>query len=362
MPTSRLYREGKATISSGGAFVNDAAKLTRDVGVAIAALNGPGLSVLDPTAATGLRGIRYCLEAKAGKCTMLEINPTAYKALRANISRNKVAATAINTSIQEFANSCREKFDVIDLDPFGGVQPYVYDLMKVAKDGTLFFATATDTAVLCGAHHAACVRLYNAVPMHNELCKEAGLRILTGHIARIAAQFNFGVEPLLTMNYKHYMRVHLRLRHGAASANESMKNIGFMSHCAKCMERGTQRGLVPKELSCESCGSRLMLSGPLWIGKMQDKKTLQGMCTAISGDSGTLERLCGELDTPCLYSIPKITKALGIKSVSPAKVISYLEGHGHRATVSHFDASYIRADVSAEEVKAAALAIASGKD
>lgn len=347
----KLYREGRAVIASGGAFVNSAAKLTRDIPVAIASSSLPrGFSVLDCTSATGIRGIRYCLEAGAGSCTMLEINRKAYSALRRNVARNGVRADALNTSVQEFANSHGGKFDVIDLDPFGGVQPYVNDLMKLARGGTLLFATATDTAVLCGAHRAACLRIYGSVPMHDELCKETGLRILVGHIARVAAQFNFGITPLLSMNYRHYMRVHVRLEHGQGAASGAVSGIGFMFHCSSCGERGTMRGLIPRRLDCPACGCRLQLAGPLWTGSMHDQGTVRAVCSEYGESDSTLSRLCGELDTPIVYSIPKMTKRLGMRSVSPHGVIEQLRGSGHRATLAHFDASYVRTDATAKEV------------
>ncbi len=346
----KLYREGKAVISSGGAFVNSAAKLTRDVGLAIAAQLGGGYSVLDCTSATGIRGIRYSLEAGAGSCTMLEINRTAFSSLKRNVARNRVCATALNTSVQEFANSCGEKFDVIDLDPFGSVQPYLNDLMKLAMGGTLLFATATDTAVLCGAHHGACLRVYGSVPMHNELCKEAGIRILVGQIARTASQFNFGIRPLLSMNYRHYMRVHVRIEHGQGAASKAVKSIGFIFYCNGCGERGTLGGLIPNRLDCPACGARLQLAGPLWTGSMQDTDTLKVVCERCGDGSGTLSRLCGEIDTPVLYSIPKMTKRLGMRSVSPSAVIAELKGAGHDATLAHFDPSYVRTGAGAKEM------------
>lgn len=351
-----MYSEGLVRTYGKGAFFNSAARLTRDIGTAIASGSlGKGYSVLDATAATGLRGMRYLLEGKAGSCTFLEINRTAYAALRRNLSMNKVEGRALNTSIQEFANSARERFDLIDLDPFGGVQPYVYDLMKLVRSGSLFFATATDTAVLCGAHHSACVRLYSSVPMHNELCKEAGIRILLGYIARVAASFDFGMEPLLSINYLHYMRVHTRLSHGSRSAAVTMKGIGYMHYCNSCGRRGVQQGLIPKRLEC-SCGARLQLSGPLWTGRLHDQESVRRACASAgeglaAGSRGFLERLAMELDTPVLYDIPRMTRRLGMASVSPYKVMEELKTKGHAASQTHFSAACIRTEAPFEDVE-----------
>ncbi len=354
----RIYKEGKAAVYNGAAFINSAAKLTRDIGVAIAELEKRPLDIIDPTAATGIRGIRYCLEVRGKSCTMLEINSSAYNTLLKNVEKNGVAARALNIGIQEFANTSRERFDLIDLDPFGGVAPYVYDLLKLARANTLFFVTATDTAVLCGAHRRACLRLYSAEPMHNELCKEVGLRILLGYMARLAAQFDFGIEPLLSMNYKHYMRLHLRLRHGAESAADSMKRLGYFYYCNKCRARGAERGLIPATLECSECGGRLQLAGPLWAWDLHDKNTVELASKAVGAPDPVLMRLEKELDTPLIYSIPKTTKALGIKSVSPQAVIKLLQGKGRAASLAHFDPSYVRTYAGVREVEEAVEKVA----
>lgn len=267
-----MYTEGKARIKyTANAFLNPAAKLSRDYSVAfISSVAGDNMKVLDATAASGIRGIRYALETNAKDVTFLDINRSAFGSLKKNLAYNHVKAKAYNSSIQEFANTTHEKFDVIDLDPFGGVTPYIYDLMKVSKDGTYLLATATDTAVLCGAQHKACVRLYDSVPMHNELCHETGMRILIGYMARTAAQFNFGVEALLSLSYMHYMRVFLRLDSGTKRATESMGNIGYAYQCSKCHDRYCKHGQIP-DAACRTCAGRLSVSGKLWAGNLHSK-------------------------------------------------------------------------------------------
>ncbi len=211
-----MYKEGSAAIKyTKDSFLNPEARISRDISAAfVSALAEKGSSIVDSTAATGIRGIRYYNESGSKKVVFLDMNRKAFASLKKNVVSNKVKGTVLNKSIQEFANTTKDKFDFIDLDPFGGVTPYIYDLMKMSRGGTYLMVTATDTAVLCGADYRACVRLYDARPMHNELCQEVALRLLIGYITRIAAQFNFGVEVVLSFSYLHYMRVFLRLRHG----------------------------------------------------------------------------------------------------------------------------------------------------
>ncbi len=222
-----MYKEGSAMIlRHENAFLNPKGRASREISLGIAKLIYKGGEILDATAATGIRGIEYSAQLGA-KVTMLEINKTVYEELNENLKYNyengvikKENVQALNESFQRFANTTEKKFEIIDIDPFGGAAPYVYDAMKLVSDSSYLFVTATDVAVLCGAHRNACLKLYGAVPMHNEFCHEVGIRILLGYIAKIAAQFNYGIVPVISLYYAHYMRVFVRLEHGAKNILE----------------------------------------------------------------------------------------------------------------------------------------------
>jgi tRNA (guanine26-N2/guanine27-N2)-dimethyltransferase len=358
-----MYIEGKARIRyTANAFLNPEAKLSRDLSVAfLNSVAGKGAKALDATAATGIRGIRYRLEAGVKDMALLEINRNAFSSLRKNLAFNKVKASAYNKSIQEFANTSGDRFDIIDLDPFGGVTPYIYDLMKLSKGGgTYLLATATDTAVLCGAEYRACIRLYDAVPMHNELCHEAGVRILIGYIARVAAQFNFGVEALLSLSYMHYMRVFLKLASGTEKANSSVSSIGYAYFCPKCHSRYCARGHIP-ETVCKACGARLNVSGKLWTGSLHSRAVAGSMKKYMADNVAEkrelklMEAIEGEIDVPLYYSVPKLTKQLAIGSVSPDLVIDELRKGGFAASKTHMHDSCIKTDAGISDMEHVAM-------
>lgn len=363
-----MYTEGKARIKyAGGAFLNPKARVSREISVALVkCVAGKDSKVLDATAATGIRGIRYFLECGVRGLTLLEINPEAYSALKKNLKLNRVKAKALNTSIQEFANTCGESFNVIDLDPFGGVAPYVYDLMKVSREGTCLLATATDTAVLCGADSRACLRIYGARPMHNELCHEAGLRILIGYIARTAAQFNLGVEVMLSISRMHYMHTFVRLRHGAAKAHSALSSTGYAYYCPRCAFRACKKAFIATAAKCPECGNALEVSGPMWLGNIYDKDVVRAILAQLKGseEKGALsliEKISGELDAPFYYDIPKLTKKLRMSSVSPAEVMKALEAKGFGASATHINPGALRTDAPLKEVTRAALALKARK-
>ena len=355
---AQMYGEGRARIEAGEAFLNPQARFSRDLSVALVSLFAKkSTKILDPTAATGIRGIRYYLETKSKDITLLEINRRASLSARKNIRANRVNAKVINKSMQEFANTTKERFDVIDLDPFGSVAPDLFDVLKISKDGTYLFLTATDMAVLCGAHEQACLKIYDAKPMHNELCHEVAARILIGFAARMASQFNFGVEAVLSLSYAHYLRVILRLRQGADAAKDSIKQLGYAYYCEKCGYRNASGSTFPSERDCKLCGYRLLIAGKLWSGQLYDKKMLKRATAEFRkrkfDEKGLrmLNTIAAEIDTPLYYSIPKITKKMGLPAISPILVMDSLKQKGIPASRTHFEKDSIRTSADITAVK-----------
>jgi tRNA (guanine26-N2/guanine27-N2)-dimethyltransferase len=227
--------------------------------------------------------------------------------------------------------------------------------MKLAKDGSLIMITTTDTAVLCGAHEPACYKIYNSKPLHNELCKEVGTRILINYIAKTAAQFNFGINVLLSISSQHYMRIFIDMRFGSKLAVASVKNTGFGGYCPSCHAFSMKAGLVPRLIpKCEYCKHELELFGPLWLGNLYDKATAAKMLNKedkMSKDAiKIMEIITTELDTPLFYSIPKLTKSLGIGSVSHYEVIKRLKENGFEATTTQFDPDGVKTNAKSPDV------------
>ena len=356
----RKINEGKAAISvPEGVFYNPKMGKLRDISVAFLRANShKDARLLDCTAATGIRGIRCALEAGIRDATLLDINEDAARAAKANVKRNGLRLDALNMSIQEFANTRKDAFDIIDLDPFGTPVPCIYDLLKVSKGGTLLMVTATDTATLCGAEEKACLKLYGSMPLHNELCHEVGVRILLDYIAREAAQFNLGVEPVLSISDMHYFRVFLFLREGADAAVGSVKRTGLGSYCRNCHSFSFARGVAPKaETCCGYCGKEMILFGPLWTGSLQDREAIAKTLESGKGCSPEairlLERIRDEVDTPLFYNVSKITRHLHMGSVPIDGMIKTLSRR-HAASRTHFDPNGIKTDAGIRDVIASA--------
>lgn len=352
--------EGKARILTGDAFYNPKMAMLRDMSVMfLKAVRTRNMRVLDSTAATGVRAIRYALEAGTKNVTLIDINKKAAAVAKKNVKLNGLKLKVMNESIQGLANEHEGSFEAIDHDPFGSPAPNMFDLMKLAWNGTNLMITATDTAVLCGAHAGACIKVYGSRPLHNEMCKEAGLRILLNFTARTAAQFNFGMMPLLSISDMHYMRVFVRLEFGADKSIASMKNTGIGAFCSKCYEYMFEKGVAPLlGPLCPKCKSKMEPFGPIWLGSMRDRDTIMKMRKNSISDAASekMDLLYEELDVPMFYSVPKLTKRLGVTSVSHYAVMEKLQETGARVTRTQFDPNGFKTDASIEEVFASVRA------
>ncbi|MCL4371833.1 methyltransferase [Candidatus Marsarchaeota archaeon] len=361
-----MYEEGAARIEAGEAFLNPKARLSRDISVAYLLARGSVANALDMTSATGIRGIRYAKECGIDDVTMLEINKNAFDSMAKNLRSNSMDnAKAYNTSVQEFCNmEDSPKFDAIDIDPFGSPAPYMYDALKVAHDGTSIMVTATDTAVLCGAQPNACKKIYHSVPMHNELGHEAGVRILACFIADLAAQFNFGISVEFAFSYLHYIRVIVRLAHGSKHAVKSVNSSGFAYKCEHCGWLGMEKGYFTSIQSCPNCSHEILRSGRLWLGEIKSDavaKKIGGRMTKMlkgrDSESKFVETVIHEGNTPFYYSIPKLTKLMHIRAVSPFDVVKSLQASGIGASLTHFEKSCIKTEADVNELKARISAI-----
>ena len=133
-------------------------------------------------------------------------------------------------------------FDVIDIDPFGTPSPFVDSAAYNLKRDSLLCLTATDTSCLSGTYKEPCIRKYNAKPYKSEYYHENGIRILIGFAALTLAKYQKHIEVKLSHSSEHYMRVYLKVIKGSKATDESLKNIGYISHCKNCLYRSESTG------------------------------------------------------------------------------------------------------------------------
>ena len=72
----------------------------------------------------------------------------------------------------------KDRFNLIDLDPYGSPAPFLDSAVQAVSDGCLLCVTAMDMAVLCGNSPETCYTKYGAIALKTGSCHEFALRIL----------------------------------------------------------------------------------------------------------------------------------------------------------------------------------------
>jgi len=343
------------------AFFNPAARVNRDISVAIAKVTRPA-TFLDALAGVGARGVRVANEAsKSVAVTMVEFNEASASIARRNAKSNGVETRC--SIVHEESNAYLhsrfgrlERFDAVDIDPFGTPAPYVQGALTAAADDGLVSVTATDTATLCGVYPSVAFRRYGVRVPKSEFAHEAAVRVLFGFCVRVGGVIDIGIEPVAAHSNLHYIRVYFRVARGATKSDRSLKGLGYVSSCDECHQNSVTAAFTP---SCPNCGSKARSIGPQWTGPLVDRKVVAEAAEHCSksgwrGAADALESLEGSDDFPPFgFSMEAITSREKVSSVRFQKVVESLEASGRAAMRQPFGSSGLKTTASYQEVLSA---------
>lgn len=337
------------------AFYNPQAKLNRDLSIFIYKAMAKKLSgharIADSLSGVGARGVRVAVEApEISEVFMNDLNPIAIDYAKASAKINEVhdrcSFTVMDASrfLIEHA-SPKNRFEIVDVDPFGSPVPYLDCVVRAVKDKGLISITATDTAVLCGIYPKVSARKYFGYSLNTEYCHEIGIRLLLGALAHSAMRLDIGINPLFSHSTRHYIRIYATIASGARYADETRDSLGYILHCFNCFNRKMSSMI---EKNCDECGSIFRFAGPLWIKEIHDKDFLLHLLNKI-----TLTKECekmirnslNEADMPPTYYIPdKIADRLQLTVPRLNDIIDAIKNKGYRAIKSAINPKGIKTD------------------
>jgi tRNA (guanine26-N2/guanine27-N2)-dimethyltransferase len=360
------YAPSKAPV-----FYNPVMELNRDLAVlafqAYQRLANKDISLCEPLTSSGIRGVRLAAEIHGVKKVLIgDISERAIKLAEHNVHLNGLQGLV--TVQHDDANcllSChgapRQRFDVIDVDPFGSPVPYLDSAVRALRNKGLLAVTATDLAPLCGVHAKACVRKYGGKPLRTEYCHELAVRLLAGCVATVAAKQDIGVRVVFSHSTAHYIRVYAQIGYGAKKADASIKNLGYVLHCFNCFHRETATTFSAKFFEkCPECGSKVNWAGPLWLGKIFgthfcELMTQENKRTALRNSrkiAKLLDLAKDEAEAPATYYvIDHISDKLALPVPSVSAVLQGLRDEGFQAFPTHFNSRGIRTDAPALAVQ-----------
>ena len=348
-------------------FYNPVMELNRDISVVV--LNqyrktlDHDITIFDAFGGTGIRGARYSKEIPGVERVLVgDVNPLAVEIAKNNMQLNGIENVDVEKNdANVLLQSNKGLFDIIDIDPFGTPSMFTQSTAINIRPGGLICISATDTSALCGTYHDPCLRKYGAKPHKSEYCHENGIRILLAFIARNLAINQKYMHVLFSHSTEHYMRIYATVKRGGKKTNESLDNIGFISHCPHCLNREVFYGYVPpvKDM-CPVCGERYATAGPLWLGNISDKEFIKDMIETAEElklnkkeELLKLFNLCyEEAEGPVtFYDIHKLCKSLKTSSPKMVDVIDEIRKEGYFISRTHFKLTGMRTDMPLDELK-----------
>ena len=361
------FPEFEKVSSEAPVFYNPHMELNRDLSILAIQVfqkeQNREINICDLFGGSGIRGIRYKNEIdNVGTVCINDISETANYYEKHNIELNELTDIEVHQhDASMFLRMKRGEFDVIDIDPFGTPSPFLDSAGYCARRNSLLCVTATDTSALCGTYKEPCIRKYNSKPYKSEYCHETGIRILAGFVALTLSKYAKYIEVKMSHSTEHYMRLYLEIKKGSKKTDESLKNIGYISHCKHCLHRQISDGLAsPIEETCPICGEKLIHAGPLWIGAIQNKEFIEKMICETEHKKINTEKIALKLLNSCLleaeapptfYDVHTICKSLKVSAPKLDLIFEELKNNGFIAIKTHFNPLGIKSNANINDLK-----------
>jgi len=345
-------------------FYNPASQLSRDISIlflqAYAKKLGRDLSVCELLTGTGIRSIRYLLEAPVNNVLLNDRSPLAVRLAKKNLALNNISenATVVNEDALRFiqVRLGNDLFDFVDIDPFGSPQRYYLAGLLVDMNGAIAL-TATDIPTLIGIYPETAFRRYGLTHLfRSEFEKETAIRALIASYQLRMLFFGRIFVPILSLYVNHYIRVILSR---SKSKNDIKKKIGFIGYCNICDTRWIfPVGSKTHEIVAEHTHP-VQLGGPLWLGPLHCSQIARQMNEFLDFNLWKEKRLKKLLPLiiaetnpfpPWFFDIHKQAKRRRSSPRSTTHVISILHESGYIAEKTHLSSVGIKTNALGQEI------------
>ena len=318
-------------------FYNPVMKSNRNIAILLLnSVENEQMNIASPLAGSGIRELRFLKELKPGKIKHIFVNDIKEnfpKVFADNLKLNKLAKQKItfgnedaNLFLLNQVKHCKEGefcgyFDYIDIDPFGSPNPFLASAVaRITRNGIITI-TATDTAALTGTYPKVTKRKYWAKTVRSYMMHEIGLRILIRKVQLQGVQFDKALIPILAYHKDHYLRVYFRSLKSKEKCDELLKQHQYLLLNPKTVE------FKASEFNQEKGFDYF---GPLWTGRLFDRKLLTKMKTEnpFPEEQKFLDLLCQESknDKTGFYDLHVIAKKYGLETTKIEPVLKKVKG------------------------------------
>ncbi|KAF2905205.1 hypothetical protein ILUMI_00982 [Ignelater luminosus] len=407
----QVITEGLATVkTSGNVFYNQVQEFNRDLSISVLNVfsrqyqkekikkqndnsgqheeelkvgikNENGITILEALSATGLRSIRYAKEIAGVKQIVAnDISRNAVENIKLNVNENNVEdliTVSENDAIMlMYQHRLKERFDAIDLDPYGCPSRFLDSAVQAINDGGLLLVTATDMAVLAGNSPETCYSKYGAISLRIKSCHEMALRILLQCIESHANRYGRYIEPLLSLSADFYIRVFVRVHTSAHKCKFTTSKLSMVYQCTGCDTFTLQPlGIVKtsddnKQIkfklpvgpsvgsACEHCGNSFHLGGPIWSAPIHCMDFVQEILQTAPTHLKTLKRIHGVLsviteelpDCPLYFILERLSGTLHVETPPILAFRSALLNAGYHVSFTHTHKTSIKTNAPAKVI------------
>ncbi|XP_005098109.1 tRNA (guanine(26)-N(2))-dimethyltransferase [Aplysia californica] len=344
-----------------------------------------GIKIFEGLAASGLRSVRFGLEIPGVKEVIAnDFDKTAVEFIERNISQNDLGhimkSRHGDAAMGMYERkSVEERFDVIDLDPYGSPHLFLDAAVQAVKDGGLLCITCTDAAVLCGNAPEKCSANYGALSLRSKFCHEMGVRIILQCLDSHANRYSRYIVPLISLSIDFYFRVFVRVYTGQKQVKHSATKKAMVYECVGCGSHALQplAEAVPTKGEgnfkfmpgtgpvvgpvCSHCGHHHRVGGPIWSAPIHDKDFVKQVIQQVQTNPkplGTKDRICGMLslvleelpDIPLYYVLDAVCSVLHCTLPKMTILRSAFLNAGYRVSLSHAAKNSYKTDAPAQFV------------
>ncbi|GAA5957958.1 hypothetical protein JCM3765_006215 [Sporobolomyces pararoseus] len=376
-------------------------------------------TLLEALSATGLRAIRYAKEIPLLKHVVAnDLSASAVEDIRRNIDYNGLSPKGLKSlpgtenleekdikpngtwskaDIDEAregkvrvneGDACvfmyqhrgeEQRFDCVDLDPYGSAVPFLDAAMNAIADGGLMCVTCTDMGVLAGHNYPEkAFTHYGGVCVNAEYSHEVALRLVLNSLATTAARYGRYIEPQLSLSIDFYVRLFIRVRTGPKEVKALPSKTSLLYYCHSCQTPHFQPfGRVAEKKSektgninytyhvaagpppgvgerCGECGGKFHIGGPMWGAPIHNREFVKEMLDHVeenSRDFKTSERIKGmltvaynECEAPLYFSPARMASYFNSLCPPLSTMASALLNAGYTASRSHAQPGSIKTD------------------
>lgn len=327
-------------------FYNPRKRIDRDISLfVLKKILGKNSKVLDMLSASGVYGLRIAAEISPSVVYLNDINKKAFELMKRNLEMNRdripCEVRITNLDGKRLPGKLEERFDYIDIDPFGTPIPFLPSAFLMIKNKGIISVTATDTGALYGTYKNACIRKYHSIPLKTSESHEIGLRILIKRISEIASIYNFGIEPIFSYWFEHIYRVFFRVLKGEKFVKKSLSKISLFKWEEGWKFYDFYKGIFD-----------LKLYGPIWVGKLWDPEISRSVGKRFKELKFLEEESKINTERNIHYDVHRICKEYKIKEVKKrSEIISEIEKLGCSASPTIFSNTGIRTDADFKILK-----------